>query len=349
MLPENHIYFGLEKIDAHVHYNLDRTALLNAGSANGFRFLTINTEIGDFESPADQQRIALEVGRIHPDRLHFITTFTTADIGKPGWQDQAIQEIETGWKNGAVAAKIWKNIGMELQDSHGNFIMVSDPAFDPIFSFLEENGIPLAAHQGEPKNCWLPLDKMTVTSDREYFTRNPKYHMHLHSHYPSYEELLQSRDRVLEKYPNLRFIGLHLASLEWSVDNIADWLVKHPNAGVDLAERVCHLQHQAVRTPGKVKEFIETFQDRIIYGSDQIDAEATIPADEIIQTIEKKWQNEFRFFSDDTVQTAWNVTKPFKGLGLSEKVLKKIFHDNAIRYYPRLKNNDSGHDPGLLN
>jgi len=106
---------------------------------------------------------------------------------------------------------------------------------------------------------------------------------------------------------------------------------------VDLAERVCHLQYQAVDQRSKVIRFMEAYQDRIIYGSDQIDADESIPASEIIQALETKWKNEFRFFSDDTIQTAWNVAKPFRGLGLPEKIVKKIFHDNAIRYYPRIE------------
>jgi predicted TIM-barrel fold metal-dependent hydrolase len=176
---------------------------------------------------------------------------------------------------------------------------------------------------------------MTVSSDKDYFSKNPRYHMHLHKEFPSYEEQLKARDRVLNKHPDLRFIGLHLASLEWSVDKLAHWLVNYPNAGVDLAERVCHLQFQSIDNHQKVKEFIEHYQDRIIYGSDQID-DGSMDADEIQNTIRTKWRNEFRFFADGDIQTAWNVDKPFKGMGLNKKILKKIFRDNALTYYNRL-------------
>lgn len=334
---EDHPWHRIEKIDAHVHYNVDRTALLDTGKANGFRLVTINTEIGEFISPEEQQNLAIKINENDPGRLHFITTFRTQDFSKPGWQDQALYELESGWERGAVAAKIWKNIGMELKDQKGNFIMADNPAFDPLYSYLEKNNIPLAAHLGEPKNCWLPLEEMTVTSDRDYFSRNPVYHMYLQPHAPSYKDQLNARDRILAKHPNLTFVGLHLASLEWSVDEVASWLDRHPSAGVDLAERVCHLQYQAVDQRSKVISFMEAYQDRIIYGSDQIDADESIPASEIIQALETKWKNEFRFFSDDTIQTAWNVAKPFRGLGLPEKIVKKIFHDNAIRYYPRME------------
>ncbi|MCC5913791.1 MAG: amidohydrolase family protein [Balneolaceae bacterium] len=303
---------------------------------NDFRILTINTEVPFFPELNKQQSLAADSPTKFSERIDFITSFTTENWGKFGWQDKAIEQIEHGLNRGAVGVKIWKNIGMELTDREGNYIMADHPSFAPIYSFLAENNIPLLAHLGEPRNCWLPVSEMTVTSDAEYFSGHPQYHMYLHPEFPSYKEQLKARDRLLADHPNLKFIGAHLASLEWSVDEIAKWLDQHPNSGVDLAERVCHLQHQASGEPKKVKEFIMAYQDRIIYGSDQID-DGSLPENNLKATLQEKWLNEFLFFSEHNVQTAWNVEKPFLGLGLKETVLKKIFHDNALSYYPQLR------------
>ena len=62
---------------------------------------------------------------------------------------------------------------MDLRDKNGKFVMVDDARFDPILEFLAEtNHIPLIGHNGEPKDCWLPLDKMTVKS-RNYYSSAP--------------------------------------------------------------------------------------------------------------------------------------------------------------------------------
>lgn len=336
-LNKEHVYYDLHKIDAHIHQNVNRTAIIHEAQKEGFRLLTINTDVKDFIDTEEQRTIAIECGKHSPGSLNFIATFSLAGWGISGWQEKTLHEIKKGWEKGAIAVKMWKNIGMELRDKNGDFVMADHPVFSPVYDYLIKHGIPLAAHFGEPRNCWLPLDEMTVTSDKEYFSKNPEYHMYLHKNYPSYEEQLSARDRVLQKYPGLRFIGLHLASLEWSVEKVADWLDTFPNAGVDLAERVCHLQYQAIDQHKKVKEFVEAYQDRIIYGTDQID-DGSIDAGELRNTIREKWQNEFRFFADEGIQTAWNVEKPFKGFGLSKKILKKLFYDNAIYYYPRLRN-----------
>lgn len=48
--------------------------------------------------------------------------------------------------------------------------------------------------------------------------------MYLHPQYPSQEDILIARDRMLQKHSNLRYEGCHLGSMEWSVDKQAKWL-----------------------------------------------------------------------------------------------------------------------------
>lgn len=330
------IYDSLEKIDAHLHQNIDRTELQMEAKSEGFALVTVNTEVPFFPPVRNQLQTALSCRKNGPAPLNAIATFTTSGLGKDGWVESALREIRDGLDAGAVGIKVWKNIGMELRNSDGSFVMIDHPSFEPILDELEKSGIPLLAHLGEPRNCWLPIEEMTVTSDRDYFSAHPQYHMYLHREFPSYREQLNARDRILERHPDLRFVGAHLASLEWSVDEVASWLDRHPICGVDLAERVCHLQHQASDDPARVRAFVETYQDRIIYGTDQID-DGTLDGDRLRQVIRKKWHDEFRFFAEDSVQSAWNVARPFQGLGLGEKILAKLFRDNAIAYYPSLK------------
>ncbi|MFO7847827.1 MAG: amidohydrolase family protein [Balneolaceae bacterium] len=330
------IYRDIAKVDGHLHLNTDRPAMLIEAAQEGFSLITINTEVPFFPDLKQQEEFALNQDHPHDKRIDFISTFSTNNWGETGWQDEAISQIETALNRGAVGVKIWKNVGMELKDKNGSFIMADHPSFDPIYDFLEKHDIPLLAHLGEPKNCWLPIDEMTVTSDIDYFRNHPQYHMYLHPDFPSYKQQLDARDHVLEKHQRLTFVGAHIASLEWSVDKVSQWLDTYPKSAVDLAERVCHLQHQASENPQKVRDFVIKYQDRIIYGTDQID-DGTRPEQDLREELRLKWHNEFRFFSNSDEQTAWNVKKPFLGLGLSRKVLEKIFYHNALKYYPKIK------------
>ncbi|HYW35149.1 MAG TPA: amidohydrolase family protein, partial [Balneolaceae bacterium] len=217
-----------------------------------------------------------------------------------------------------------------------NFVMIDDPSFDPIFDYLEKHSVPLLGHLGEPKNCWLPVDEMTVSGDRDYFRAHPEYHMYKHPEYPSYEQQIEARNNMLEKHPDLQFIGAHLASLEWSVDRIAEWLDRFPDAAVDLAERICHLQYQAVEEHEKVRNFLITYQDRILYGTDVID-DGNLSDQALKNHIHELWSRHWDFFQNGDKMQAPKVDKPFNGMNLPDDVMEKIFHDNALRWYPSLK------------
>ncbi|MEX2396046.1 MAG: amidohydrolase family protein, partial [Balneolales bacterium] len=255
-------YQTIPKIDAHIHYNFNRTSLLDQAQEDDFSFITINTDVPFFPSINEQQLIAQHQEKAFPDLMCHIATFSVVNWEDDHWQEHTIKALQQEIDGGAVGVKVWKNIGMDLTDQNGQMVMINDPRFDPILNFLEENNIPVLGHLGEPKNCWLPVEQMTVTQDKDYFSEHPEYHMHLHPEYPSYEDQINARDHMLEKHPDLRFVGAHLASLEWDVDEVAKRLDKFPNLAVDLAERICHLQYQAVTDHQKVLDFMVNYQDR---------------------------------------------------------------------------------------
>ena len=181
----------------------------------------------------------------------------------PNWPQQTIAQLDAAFAAGAVAVKVWKNIGMEFRDSRGRLVMIDDPKFDPVFEFIRERQRVLIGHQGEPHNCWLPIAQMTVNNDKEYFREHPQYHMFLHPELPSYEDQMAARDRMLAKNPQLKFMGAHLASLEWSVDRLAAFLERYPNTVVDLAARMGQVQYQSNLDLGKVRRFFIRYQDSV--------------------------------------------------------------------------------------
>ena len=157
---------------------------------------------------------------------------------------------------------------MSLRSAEGSYIMPDDGRLEPLLASLEHRNVVLLGHQAEQLNCWLPFEKMTVRSDRDYFRDHPQYYMYLHPEMPSHDAILGARDRLLAAHPALRFDAVHLASLEWDVDEVASFLDRFPNASVDVAARMVHLEYQAAQRPAKVRRFLMRYQDRILYGSD---------------------------------------------------------------------------------
>lgn len=175
---------------------------------------------------------------------------------------------------------------------------------------------------------------MTVYGDMKYFSEHPEYHMYLHPDYPSYEELLAARDRMLDKHPGLRYVGCHLGSMEWDTDEQALFLDRYPNASLDMAARITHFK---VQDRDKVRDFIIKYQDRLLYGTDIIlrDTNMKGSSSELFQ---KKMRNiylkDWAYFTKDEVFTQNNKVKEYQGLDLPVSVLEKIYYTNTLRMYP---------------
>ena len=327
-------FASVEKVDAHMHLYGDMPAFAARAQADGFRVLTINVNYRDFPAIAEQERDGAALARAYPDRIAFAATFDAAGSADPGWLASVQQRLDASIADGAVAVKVWKDIGMQHRDPDGRVVMIDDARFDPLFAWLEQRGVPVLGHQGEPRNAWLPLEEMTIRGDREYFTEHPQYHMAGRKEWPSYEEQVAARDRMLDKHPRLVFVGVHLASLEWDVDRIAQFLRAHPNASVDLAARLSHLELQASQDRDKVRRFFMEFQDRILYGSDfargdgQSDAEFAAEAHE-------GWFADWRFLAGDAELRSDQFDAPFRGLALPPEVIDKIYRENALRVFPK--------------
>jgi len=325
-------FASFPKIDAHVHIRTYDPSFVEQAITDHFQLLTIVTRSSRQSFIDEQFKYAAFQRNKFPSTVFFTTTFSMEKFGTPEWQDQTINQLKRDFASGAIAVKVWKDIGMTFRDFKGNFIMIDDPRFDPILDFIVSEGKSLVAHIGEPRNCWLPLDSMTVNSDREYFKNHPEYHMYLHPDYPSYEEQIFSRNHMLEKHPGLRVVGAHLGSLEWDVDKLAKCLDRYPNFAVDMAARICHFQ---VQDREKVRNFIIDYQDRILYGTD-LGVQENSDMVAIRKRLHDVWLEHWKYFTTDEEMTSKNVKDKFRGLKLDKKVLTKIYYKNAKNWYPGL-------------
>jgi predicted TIM-barrel fold metal-dependent hydrolase len=330
-------FTSVKKYDVHVHVDTDQPAFLQQALANNFRLLTINwDDVNDPPPMQEQQNIALQQIKAFPSRIAYATTFSIRNFNNPSWQQETLAYLKSSFAQGAIAVKIYKVIGMSLRDSSGGLVMIDDPRFDPIIDFIVQNHIPVIGHLGEPKNCWLPVEQMTIKGDKAYFSAHPEYHMYKHPEFPSYEEQIRARDHMLEKHPNLRFIGAHLGSLEWSVDELAKRLDKFPNMAVDMAARIPHFQYQAISQWQKVHNFFIKYQDRLLYATDLL-VDGTENATALKKKIHNVWFQDWVFFTMDENMQAPDVAGTFRGLKLPQEVINKIYYKNAEQWYPGLK------------
>ncbi|WP_149244582.1 amidohydrolase family protein [Dyadobacter sp. 32] len=323
------------KIDIHFHLNIASNTFPEFGKSLNFHLVNVNVAAG--RPLKEQFEIAKIMKKRFPGTMDFLGAFSVADFGKPGFAANTISYIKENVQAGALGFKVWKNIGMVLKNDLGKFVMVDDPGFTPIFNYLEQHQIPVMGHLGEPKNCWLPLDQITLASDLRYYTRHPEYHMYKHPEAPSYESLIAATENLLTRHPKLKYVGTHLASLEWSVDEMANHLERHPNMMLDVAARMDHLQYQSVQDKARVAGFLTKYQDRVMYGSDTTigtDNDATPETKDILH---KKWLNDWGYLATDSVifenMKIGDSQRVVTGLKLPKAVLNKIYRENAQRFF----------------
>jgi predicted TIM-barrel fold metal-dependent hydrolase len=273
---------------------------------------------------------------LHPLRFSWLTTFSLAGFGTRGWLDQAVASVESGHAQGAVGVKVWKNIGMELKAPDGSFVMIDDSRFDPLLDAVRKMDMTLAAHIGEPRNCWLPVDQMTVDGDRAYFSSHPEYHGLMRPEIPGHAQQVRARDHMLQKHPGLRVVGCHFGSVEFDVSEMAQRLEQFPNLALDMAARICHLQVQEAQA---VRSFVMKYQDRLLYGTDAgWDVDSADPAGQW-ESIQRTYTADYMYFAMDEVVDAPAVGpgRQCRGLGLPRDVLENLFYRNALRWYPGLQ------------
>lgn len=325
-------FVKVRKFDSHVHGNVVSPALLEQARADNFEVLSINVDYPDFPALADQRAAALAQLKMDPARFHWATTFSMKGFGEPGWAQKAGDGIAADAKQGAKAVKIWKNVGMAERDKSGRLIRIDDPGISPVADRIEKLGLTLIAHQAEPYNCWLPLDQMSTDNDREYFQNHPQYYMYLHPEMPSHADLMAARDNFVAAHPQLRFVGAHLGSLEYDVDRIAAFLDRFPNASVDMAARMSQVQYQSVRDFDKVRNFIITYQDRLVYGTDLTINPGDKP-EEFKQEAHGFWTRDWRYLATGESQNVDVIKADVKGLALPRAVIDKIYYSNAQRAF----------------
>jgi predicted TIM-barrel fold metal-dependent hydrolase len=319
-------FAAIRPIDVHVHvFKTDPTfqrmlERLNLKLLNILVVDDTNPNRKQLQLQIDDARALVKSSRGH---IALCTTFDPYKFGSASFSADAINQIDRDFAAGALAVKIWKNIGMEIKDS-GQYVMADDPKFEPIYKDIAAHGKTLMTHQAEPDVAWGPPDASDPSWS--YYRDNPQWFVANRPGFPSKQRILEARDHVLANNPQLRMVGVHLGSMERDLDNIASHLDRYPNFAIDTAARMEYLM---LMPPEKVSAFLIKYQDRVLYGTDlDLDPDAKVP-DELTEW-QSRYTRDWKFLA--TSETLTVKGKQVHGLNLPQPVLEKIFRSNAIRW-----------------
>jgi len=319
---------SIEPIDAHTHVfqsDPDLLPMLRRLHMHILDILYVDDNNPYLKTMEPQRTDARNFVSSSAEQAQLCTTFSPFRFNESNFSKTTTDELNQDFANGAVAAKIWKNIGMEIMNSSGKYIMPDDPIFEPIYEDIAAQDKTLIIHAAEPDEAW---GSHPPGSTRKYYETNPQWDMSKKPGTPEKEAILKARDHVLAMNPNLRVVGAHFGSMEDHLDDVAARLDQYPNFAIDTAARVPRLVFQP---RDKVRAFIFKYQDRILYGTDlHVYAGKTDPS--VSESWERQYARDWRYFAtDDRFEY---LGRRVEGLNLPRPLLKKLYHDNAVRWIP---------------
>ncbi len=235
-----------------------------------------------------------------------------------------VMALESAAKRGISGVKVFKSFGLQYHNPDGSLIEIDDPRFDPIWEACGRLGLPVIMHTADPSAFFQPI---TPENERyEELSRHPEWHFPSDK-FPSRETLHAARNRLFARHPKTTFIAAHLGNDGEDLEATARMLDEHPNVVVEIASRISELGRQ----PYSAREFLIQYQDRVLFGTDG-------PWPEL--RYQRYWRfletkDEFFPYSEKEFppQGFWQIY----GVFLPNEVLKKIYHENALRIIPGIR------------
>jgi predicted TIM-barrel fold metal-dependent hydrolase len=324
-------YTEILKIDAHSHAFEEIPALNDLLRRINVRTVNVCNN-GTDEHLEQMHTIAVEQYRRHPDLYPFESTFDLRRRDEPTYAKEVIAFLDRNFQQGAVGVKIWKEVGIDIKDRAGKFILPDDARFDPIYAHLAARGKPLHAHLAEPIDAWLPLDPNS--SHYNYYSSNPQWHLYGKPEYPSHAAIIAARDNIMRKHPTLTVLGAHLGSLEHDLEGIAERLDKYPNFHIEVAARTRNLTRHPTE---KVRALFLKYPNRILYGVDTswkpflrgppTDAQRK----GYINRLELQYRADYDYYAGQG-EVTYNGRK-VQALNLPRSILEQFYHQNAERLF----------------
>jgi predicted TIM-barrel fold metal-dependent hydrolase len=232
-----------------------------------------------------------------------------------GWSKKAIKELERCFKVGAKGIGELGDKGEGLLNSHPTpayGMHLDDELLKPLLAKCGELGMPINIHVAEPIWMYEAIDKINdgLMNASDWKIDLSKDGILNHS------QLITTLDNAVRENPETTFIACHMANCSYDLSILGSLLDKHSNLYADVAARYAEM----APVPHYTKEFIEKYQDRILYGTDMgFDKEMYEVTFRILETADE------HFYEIEQFNYHW----PLYGFDLNEETLKKLYNGNA--------------------
>jgi predicted TIM-barrel fold metal-dependent hydrolase len=254
----------------------------------------------------------------YPGRFSVWCGFDYTGYDQPGYGPAAVAELERCFRAGAegVGELGDKGKGLFYSKPPAWGMHCDDPRMDPLLEKCGQLRLPVNIHVGDPKWMYEPMDKYNDGLMNAY-----QWRLDNQTNILSHAELLGTLERAVQKHPRTTFIACHFANCCYDLARLGALFDKYPNLYADISARYA----ETAPIPRAAARFYRKYQDRLVYGTDMGRGKPMyLTTFRILETEDE------HFYDWDLSTYHW----PLSGLGLNDKILKKVYSRNAEKILP---------------
>lgn len=254
------------------------------------------------------------------DRFAFFTTLNLRDVG-PGSGARIAAQLEADVAAGAVGiGELGKGFGLFTMKADGNRLEMDDPELDIVWQTAGRLGVPVFIHTGDPAEFFEPHDM----ENERWLEQSiyPRRQLNDRSRFPTFDDLMAERDRLIERNPGTTWIIAHMSWYGNDLGRLGELFNKYPNTYGELGA----VLYDFGRQPRFAKRFFEQYSDRILFGKDSFQP-AEYPYYWRVFETEDEYFDYYRDY-----HAFWKLY----GIGLTDDVLRKVYYRNAADIIPGL-------------
>jgi uncharacterized protein len=241
--------------------------------------------------------------------------FDYTGYDQAGFGPDAVKELERCYKMGAkgvgeLGDKGLGEIYSKPQPGYG--LHIDDERMKPLFEKCAELHMPVNIHVAEP--IWM-YEQPDSTNDGLMNALDWKIDQTKEG-LLGFDALIQTLENAVKNNPKTTFIACHYANCNHDLEIIGRLLDRYPNLYIDISARY----NECSVVPRYTGAFFETYQNRILYGTDNgMSKDMYDITFRILETLDE------HFYYIDFFNYHWACN----GLGIPDKILKKIYYTNA--------------------
>ena len=255
-----------------------------------------------------------------PRRIGLFVNVDFNSVDVENHVENQVNIIRGAVAKGAIGLKVYKGLGLTNKDSKGNRVAVDDKRLGPIWEVCGELGVPVLIHSADPFQFWQDKDDQ---NERWFELKEKPGRYYGDSNFiPPFEEIINEQHTIFKRHPNTTFINAHLGWMGNDLDKLGKHLDEFPNVMTEFGAVIAELGRQ----PKTARDFFIMYQDRILFGKDSYNKEEFYTYFRVLES-DDEYFNYFR-----KRHAFWKMY----GLNLPDEVLKKIYHENALKLFPSI-------------